>query len=138
MTITLISTVWMFVTVTSIPPAPEWTGPLGSWVSVGYERKRLRELDNMNVFSTHEFEAEEKKLLDKESVILASFPDDVDDYLDTHKRVVEASRSRQIAALWQALAFWSISLTVTLALLILFWRHDHRIARDLKEPVSVN
>lgn len=132
MMVTLIATMWMFATVTSFPPAPEWTGPLGNWVSVGYERKRLRELDSMNVFSTHEFEAEEKTLLDKESVILASFPHDVDDYVETHKRVVEASRHRQVVALWQALALWCISLTVTLTLLILFWRHDRRIARDLE------
>ncbi len=116
----------------SIPPAPRWTGPLGSWIDVGFERKRLLELDSMNVFSKDEFAAEQKTLLDKEAIIIPSFPDDRGDFNATWERVVQEARDSEVATLWTALAYWIISGTVTLAVTILCWRHDRAVAVELR------
>lgn len=125
---TLIATGVVVSACQSIPPAPRWSGPLGNWVDVGFERKRLLELDSMNVFSTDEFAEEEKTLLDKEAIIIPSFPDDRGDFDATWERVVQEARDAEVATVWSALAYWIISGTVTLILAILCWRHDRAVA----------
>lgn len=129
---TLIATGVVVSACQSIPPAPRWTGPLGNWVDVGFERKRLLELDSMNVFSTDEFAAEQKTLLDEEAIIVASFPDDRGDFDATWERVVQEARDAEVATVWSALAYWIISGTATLVVTILCWRHDRALAVELR------
>lgn len=129
---TLIATGVVVSACQSIPPAPRWTGPLGNWVDAGFERKRLLELDSMNVFSTDEFAAEQKTLLDEEAIIIASFPDDRGDFDATWERVVQEARDAEVATVWSALAYWIISGTATLLAVLLCWRHDRALAVEMR------
>lgn len=120
--------VFLYYAFVSAPPAPEWSGPLGKWVAIGFERRRLWDLDSMNVFSAVEFAAEEKLLLASEAEILSSFPRDRAEFEAEHHQQFKDARRSAEATLWVALAVWIVASFTTFSGAVLMWRHDRRVA----------
>lgn len=130
--ITLLILASLFV---STPSAPEWSGPIGEWIDIGYERRRLRELDQMNLFSRPEFDAEDAQFLEQELSILAKFPPSREQFEAERDEQIRDTRRMTEAKLWTVIAVWVLTSTSTLCGIAFLWKHDRRIALESEQKL---
>lgn len=132
----VVSLVIVYAACTAARQPVRWVGPIEEWVNVGFERRRLEDLDSMNVFSREDYDAELQLIQEKEAVIIGVYPYNFSEFQAESRADEAAAAGSRRLTLMIALSIWILTSVSAILGLIFAWRHDRRIASQLEDELN--